>query len=97
GYRVTQFRHDPNDPNSMTGDFIHNLLEDRRGAIWTDAGVLTRFDPHTAKSTRYPVPLQISDGGRPAALQRMCEDRSGFLWLGMGGGRTLYRLDPETG
>ena len=97
GYRITQFRHDPWNPNSLAGDFIHDLLEDSRGRIWIDAGGLTRFDPQTETFTRFALPQHNSAAGRPLELQRIAEDRSGFLWLGMSGGRTLYRLNPETG
>ena len=94
GYRVTQFRHDPHDPNSLPGDFVHNLLEDRRGAIWTGDGTLSRFDPQTGKFTHFALPRPDSPGGRPPSIQRMCEDRSGFLWLGMSGGRTCTASTP---
>ncbi len=97
GYRVTQYRHDPRGPNSLPGDFVHNLLEDRRGAIWTGDGILSRFDPQTGKFTQFALPHQDASGGRPLSIQRMCEDRSGFLWLGMSGGPNLLRFDPGTG
>ncbi len=97
GHRVTQYRHDPRAANSLPGDFVHNLLEDRRGAIWTGDGILSRFDPQTGKFTQFPLPRQDASGGRPLSIQRMCEDRSGFLWLGMSGGPNLYRFDPGTG
>ncbi len=97
GYRVTQYRYDPRDANSLPGDFVQNLLEDRRGAIWTGSGTLGRFDPETARFTRFALPRPDSPDGRPLSIQRMCEDRSGFLWLGMSGGPNLYRFDPGTG
>ncbi len=97
GYRVTQYRHDPRDPNSLPDDFVHNLLEDRRGAIWTGNGTLGRFDPQTGRFTHFALPRLDSHGARPLSIQRMCEDKSGFLWLGMSGGPNLYRFDPGTG
>ncbi len=97
GYRVTQYRHDPRDPNSLPDDFVHNLLEDRHGAIWTGNATLGRFDPQTGRFTHFALPRPDSPGGRPLSIQRMCEDRAGFLWLGMSGGPNLYRFDPGTG
>ena len=97
GYRVTQYRHDPRDPASLSGDFVHNLLEDRRGAIWTGNNSLSRFDPQTGRFTHFALPRPNPPGGRPLSIQRLCEDRSGFLWLGMSGGPNLYRFDPGTG
>ena len=97
GYRITQYRNDPADPNSLPDDFVHNLLEDRRGAIWTGNAALSRFDPETGTFTRFALPRPDSSYGRPLGIQHMCEDRSGFLWLGMSGGPNLYRFDPGTG
>ena len=97
GYHVTQYRHDPRDPASLPGDFVHNLLEDRRGTIWTGNDTLSRFDPQTGGFTHFALPRQDSPGGRPLSIQRMCEDKSGFLWLGMSSGPNLYRFDPGTG
>ena len=95
GYRVKQYRHDPRNPNSLGGDFVSTLLEDSRGAIWTgDPG---RLDPQTDTFTRYALPHALSVQGRPVSLQKILDDRAGFIWLGFSGGRNLYRLDPGTG
>ena len=95
GYRVKQYRHDPHNTNSLGGDFVSTLLEDSHGAIWTgDAG---RLDAQTDTFTRYALPHALSVQGRPVSLQKIVDDRAGFIWLGFSGGRNLYRLDPGTG
>src|SRR5687767_4718939 len=43
GAVITQYRHDPRNPNSPSGDFITDVLEDKRGAIWFSAPGLNKF------------------------------------------------------
>lgn len=95
GYSVKQYRHDPRNPNSLGGDFVGTLLEDSRGAIWT--GNPGRFDPLNDTFIRYALPRALSVQSRPSGLQKIVEDRAGFIWLGFSGGRSLYQLDPATG
>ena len=33
GYEMIVFRHDPDDPNSISNNAVHVLLEDRRGVL----------------------------------------------------------------
>jgi len=58
GYRVTQYRYDPRNPNSIAGDFVQNLLEDSSGGIWT-GNALSRFDPQTETFTRCPATSRL--------------------------------------
>ncbi len=58
GYRVKQYRHDPQDPHSLGDDFVMRLFEDSRGGIWSGRGVLSRFDPNTDTFTRYSLPYK---------------------------------------
>jgi ligand-binding sensor domain-containing protein len=95
GYQIKQYRHDPRNANSLGGDFVWSLLEDSRGGIWTSDAV--RFDPQTDTFIRYALPRALSVQGRPVGLQGIVADRAGFIWLGFGGGRNLYRLDPMSG
>ena len=53
GYRFTQYRHDPKDPNSLASDYVRDVLEDNQGTIWVAAGAaLHRFNPETGTFTR---------------------------------------------
>jgi signal transduction histidine kinase/ligand-binding sensor domain-containing protein/CheY-like chemotaxis protein len=91
GYRVTQYRYNPRDANSLGTDFVQILFEDSRGAIWTGHEFLCRFDPQTETFTRFPLPRGAG------SLQAMSEDLYGRLWLATSGGSNAYRLDPRTG
>src|SRR5579859_7397305 len=69
GYTFKVFRHDPNDPSSISGNFAKALYEDKSGRLWlgTFPDGLDLYDPKTASFKRYrhipgdPSSL-ISDG-----------------------------------
>jgi signal transduction histidine kinase/ligand-binding sensor domain-containing protein/CheY-like chemotaxis protein len=88
GYRFTQYRYDPKNPNSLSGDYVIALAEDKNGGIWT--GGLSRFDPSTETFRSYP---SNGHGG----IYSMVEDRSGFLWMAGTSDWPLYKLHPGTG
>ncbi len=97
GYNITVFRHDPNNPNSVSNDNAGNLYIDRSGVIWigTWGGGLSKFVPHTEQFTAY-----LNDPDDPTSLsndrvQTIYEDRSGILWVGTAGGG-LNKFDRQT-
>ncbi|MBP7868032.1 MAG: hypothetical protein KA419_19045 [Acidobacteria bacterium] len=95
GYKFTVFRHSPDDPNSLTDNWIDAICEDRKGNLWigTTAG-LNRYDPRTGGFDRY---LYGPPGSPNAVFNRIggvLEDRSGRIWIGTE--RGIYRLNPDT-
>jgi ligand-binding sensor domain-containing protein len=52
--KFTHFRHDPDDPQSLSNDRIVSIYEDNLGDLWigTDAGI-NKFDRETEKFVRY--------------------------------------------
>ena len=97
GYSFTVFRHDPEDPTSLSHNSIISLMQDADGLIWigTWGGGLNRYDPQTGRFTRFEPdaadPDAISHGVVPALLQTS----DGAIWVGTLGG--LDRFDPDTG
>ncbi|MBP7239123.1 MAG: hypothetical protein KBA14_02780, partial [Saprospiraceae bacterium] len=100
----THFRHDPNDPASISNDTVSNILVDHQKNIWigTNRG-LNLFDPATGKFKRFD-----NDPTDPTSLsynkvRALYEDHQGTLWVGTGfvwdnnalGG--LNRFDRNTG
>lgn len=57
GAVVTQYLHNPRNPNSPSGDFLTDVLEDNRGIIWFSAPGLNKFDPATGQFSRYATPI----------------------------------------
>ncbi len=91
GYRFVDFRHNPNDPNSISSDQIYALYEDNKGNLWVGTlGGLNRFDPANDRFVVYK-----HDPGDPRSLSNniilaIYQDRSGALWIWSGNG--LYRF-----
>jgi signal transduction histidine kinase/ligand-binding sensor domain-containing protein/ActR/RegA family two-component response regulator len=96
GYRTTVFRHDPNDPTTLSDNWAKALLEDTRGNLWVGTRTgLNRFDPETQHFTRYQHnpddPHSLSEN----RISTMLEDSQGNLWIGTRSG--LNRFDLEIG
>ncbi len=90
GYTFQVFKHDRDDPDSLSGVYIYSTFKDRDGTIWigTDQ-LLDAFDRKTGKFKHF-----VLDITTPTVLQ-ISQDASGFLWLATSQG--LYRLDTSTG
>jgi ligand-binding sensor domain-containing protein/nitrate/nitrite-specific signal transduction histidine kinase len=84
GYQFTVFRHDPDDPASLSQGGIQEIYEDRAGALWvrTASGGLDRFDRDHNRFVHY----RRADGGLGTLEEDfvwdLFEDRSGTLWAG---------------
>ncbi len=98
GYRVTVYRNDPDDPDSIPDNYVMASYEDDEGRLWFGTkGGLTRFDGATGKFVRYAAPAAA--GGQPyagnRAVLKILPARGGGLWLATGDG--LHYLDPASG
>ncbi|PKN93614.1 MAG: hypothetical protein CVU44_09715 [Chloroflexi bacterium HGW-Chloroflexi-6] len=97
GYGFTQFKHDPDNPNSLSANGIIALHEDTDGLLWvgTWGSGLNRFDPKTSTFTRYPSDPENPDSLSHPIVTDIFQDEQGSLWVGTLGG--LDRFDPATG
>jgi ligand-binding sensor domain-containing protein/signal transduction histidine kinase len=94
GYSFREYRHDPKNPNSLSGSDSFALFKDRSGKLWVGSDeFLDRYDPETETFSQYrPDP---HDPGRfEGVLFDISQDRAGFLWLATDHG--LNQLDPAT-
>ena len=53
GYRIDNYYHDADEPESLSHDWVWTLLEDRDGTLWlgTDGGGLNRYNFENATFT----------------------------------------------
>ena len=95
GYDFKVFRHDPDDPGSLSDNHIQTLLIDRDGLLWvgTHAGFLIRFEPRKELFTRYGVNVEGDYTTRNKPVHCLLESRNGMLWVGSETG--LYGFDPR--
>jgi two-component system sensor histidine kinase ChiS len=91
------YTNQPNDPTSISGNFLTALLEDPDGSLWvgTFANGLNHFDPEKETFTRF-----LSDQEDPKTLPdntilTLYRDSRGTLWVGTTAG--LAKMDESTG
>jgi signal transduction histidine kinase/ligand-binding sensor domain-containing protein len=97
GYGFTIFRHDPQDPTSLSDSFVRFIHEDSSGMIWAGTwnGGLESLDPATGEFAHYR-----HDPADPYSLSHdnvlyLYTDHAGALWVGTAAG--LDRFDPRSG
>jgi len=98
GYNFRIFKHNANDPGSLSHNELKAICVDHLGFIWVGTFYqgLERFDREKERFTHFR-----HDRGNPRSLgsdivRSIVEDRSGTLWVGTTGGG-LNRLNRATG
>ena len=86
----TPYKHDPNNPRSLSSDWLRAVLGDRDGVLWIGSTIgplgvgsrgLTRFDPMTNTFTRFPYDPLNPHGFVGNHVLELYEDRAGALWI----------------
>lgn len=95
GHTITSYRHDPDDPASLTNSGIIALCEDRSGNIWVGtAEGLDKLDRSTGTFTHHIHDPRDAGSLSNNVVRTLCLDRHGFLWIGTDDG--LDRYNPES-
>lgn len=96
--QITFLQSDPHSINSLSGNFIWTLIEDRDGIIWIGIGGagLDRYDPKTRRFTHYQYRPTDSSALGNNSVRRIYEDRAGTVWIGNIDG-ILHRFDRRSG
>lgn len=94
--KIERFKHDPNDPTSLSDNYVIKLLVDRTGNLWigTSTGGLNKLAPGSKRFERYQ-----HEPGNPRSLgtngvNYLFESRTGILWIGTD--RGLYKLITDS-
>ncbi len=90
GRRSRIWRHEIDNPESISSSVVQAVLEDREHNIWigTSRG-LDRFDRATGRF------VHMDGGGVEGSVGHLFEDRSGTLWVGMWDRGILRRVGPD--
>jgi len=95
GYAFVPYRHDPDDPHSLTDDVIWGLHVDRQGQLWVSTFQgLDRYDPGRDAFMHLRHDPEDTTSLSSDSVRVVLEDRRGTLWVGTWGGG-LNRLDRE--
>ena len=92
GNRFIKYQYDPDDPYSISNNWIIALYEDKSGNIWigTAGGGLNKFDPKIERFSRFlhkednPNSISSNHVGQNAIFK----DHHGHLWIGTNNGLT---------
>ena len=87
------FRHDIQNPHSISGNWIESLYVDSKKRLWIGllGGGLNRFDAQTERFIRYEYESANSHSISNSQIQTIVEDKHGRLWLGTkDGGLILF-------
>ena len=94
GNRMTVFRHDSANPNSLGGVGVNSVFADNAGMIWigmNDAG-LDQFNPVTGAFKHFRH-AENDPGSVSGAVTPILKDHQGRLWVGTNNG--LDQLDEK--
>jgi signal transduction histidine kinase/ligand-binding sensor domain-containing protein len=98
GNAFVVYKHNPNDPGSLSANYIQDLMEDDQGYLWiaTLTGGADKFDPRTERFTRYRHDASNSKSLIGDSVYSIARDSRGHLWFGTGD-TGLDSFDPATG
>ena len=97
GSRMTSYKNDPKNLNSLGGNYPEYLFADSTGIIWIGfyGTGLDRFDPETGSFTHFRQNKNDPSSLSNDTVASVLLDHEGNLWVGTYGGLDL--LDQKTG
>jgi ligand-binding sensor domain-containing protein/signal transduction histidine kinase len=93
--KFIRYRHDPDDPDSLSSDYVSALFEDQEGGMWVgaDRGGIIRFSISPMFHRERPQPGKQHDL-RTDYVASAYQDHAGNIWTG--GKGILNRIDRQT-
>ena len=87
GYKLTHYRHDKNDPSSLSGNNVYITFIDSQENIWVGTldGGLNLVEEHNGKLTFYNKQHRLKQYpayGLYTEVRNIVEDNDGRLWVG---------------
>ena len=97
GNAFVVYKHNPNDPGSLSANFVLDLMEDDHGYLWiaADFGGVNKFDPATERFARYRHDPNNPNSISGDSVESIARDSRGYLWFGTVDSG-LDKFDPVT-
>jgi signal transduction histidine kinase/ligand-binding sensor domain-containing protein len=93
----SHYRHDPNNPNSLSSDEIEPIYLDSTGVLWigTLRDGLNKFNPKTGSFTIYKHDPNDSNSLSNNDIRSIIEHPKDVLWIGTSKGLNKFETDKE--
>lgn len=91
--RFRHYRHEPDNPASITNNDVRTLYLDSKGDLWigTYGGGLNKLPRGSDEVVRYPY----KSSNKSDIIWNVLEDKEGTFWIGNGGGISLFNPATE--
>ncbi|MCG8580695.1 MAG: ATP-binding protein [Bacteroidales bacterium] len=97
GYSFEVFRHEPNNPNSLSANIVRALYEDNFGRLWigTDGGGISVFDLESGVF----IPMDANNQFQLTSDEVFCfaSSKENRLWVGTKNGLNRLSLNSDNG
>lgn len=92
GYSFKVYKHNPQDPNSLSDNYIQTLFVDSKGVLWigTYGGGISIFDRQTEKFTNFRNDEKNASSLSNNLVMAITEDDKGNIWIGTSGGLNRF-------
>lgn len=97
GHQLRHIRHDPDNRNSLSDNYIRSLLIDSKGNAWagTLGGGLNKYESSSQLWTHFKASSESKIALPSNDIHTITESSDGMIWLGSNEGIT--KLDPDRG
>ena len=98
GYDIVHYYRDREDPNSLPGNFVWNIAEDRNTDLWiaTNDGGIARWSRQSDSFTVYKHDPTDRSSLASDSVRTLLLGKGGLVWVGLTD-QGLNVLDPDTG
>lgn len=95
--RFTNYKHDANDPASLSSNRVFNILSNDDGTLWVATALgLDLFNPSSGHARHFVHDPDQSENTIPSSIAAsLLRTRKGELWLGTYGGFARYDQDAD--